>query len=895
MRSDELRRAFLAYFEANAHTVLPSSALLPQADPTLLFTNAGMNQFKDYFLGTRPAPFPSAATCQKCARAGGKHNDLENVGYTRRHLTFFEMLGNFSFGDYFKKKAISYAWSFLVGELGMPRERLWVTVYHEDAEAARLWAEIAELPEERVVGLGVKDNFWAMGDTGPCGPCSEIYYDFGPALGCGRPDCKPGCDCDRFFEIWNNVFMQFERSASGEMTPLPRPSIDTGMGLERLSMVMQGVFSVFDTDLFRPLIEATAGLCGRTYGADANADVAMRVIADHARAGAFLIADGILPGNVGREYVLRRIMRRAFRYGKVLGFEEPFLFKVAGVVVDTMGGHYGELKNSAKTIAAAIQSEEERFLKTLDRGLVVFQEALSRCRQARLAEFPGDVAFTLKDTYGLPLDLLRELADEEGMVIGEGAFEQALTAQRQRSKKAGGHAGGEEAAGGDVYRDIRERLGMPTSFVGYEELDVQSRIAAIVKDGRDAESAGAGEQCELLLAATPFYAESGGQVGDVGTIALVAEEVGRGGLIEVDDTRRPVEGIVVHRGRVANGTVRVTDIVRAAVNRRLRLDTTRHHSATHILQWALREVLGPHVKQAGSLVEPNRLRFDFSHFAPMAPEEIAAVEDLVNEKVLEDCQVTHRTMGYRAALQLGALAFFGEKYGESVRVVDIGSFSVELCGGTHVRETGEIGLLRLVSETGVQAGVRRLEAVVGRRALETFRHRDRLLAGLTSALAAPREELVERAEKLLAELRAKDRQIETLQAALGKQQLTDAALSATDVHGVKVLARHVAHVDQAGLRDLADQLKQKLGSGLIVLGTAIDGSVFFVAAVTADLTDRLHAGDIVKEVAKIAGGGGGGRRDMALAGGKKPEKLSEALAAVTAVAERALAATGGSR
>ncbi len=865
MTGNQVRRTFLEYFEKRGHQIVRSSSLVPQDDPTLLFVNAGMVQFKRVFLGDEKRPYVRATTSQKCVRAGGKHNDLENVGYTARHHTFFEMLGNFSFGDYFKEQAIEYAWDLLTNGYDLPADKLWVSIYLDDDEAGDIWQQRIGVPAERIRRFGEKDNFWAMGDTGPCGPCSEIHIDRGAEHGCGRPECTLGCECDRFLEIWNLVFMQFNRDASGEMTPLPKPSIDTGLGLERMASIVQDVPTNFDTDLFLPIMHRTGELSGMRLGQSAEADVAMKVIADHSRAAAFLIGDGILPSNEGRGYVLRRIMRRAIRYGRNIGLKKPFLHETASVVFDVMKPAYPELYDSRAFITRVIENEELRFSETLDHGLKVLNDALAELRAEGRSHVPGELIFKLYDTYGFPVDIVRDVVRDEGMTLDLAGFEQAMEGQRRRSRTVSTFAAAAEA-----YRKLSS-AGRQTAFVGYGGLETEAEVLALVRDGRELEQAEAGQEVELVTDVTPFYAEAGGQVGDRGTV------VARQGRVQIDDTVKDPTGLVIHRGRVVEGVIRPAEKVRLRVDERLRAATARNHTATHILHWALRQVLGDHVKQAGSLVAPDKLRFDFTHFSQVAEEDLMRIEAMVNSRIRENVTVDVQEMDMDEALKSGATALFEEKYGERVRVISLEKFSRELCGGTHTRRTGDIGLFKIVSETGVAAGIRRIEALTGEEAVRHVQQDAHLLNRAAHLLRETPAAVPERIEKLLSGVKALERQVEELRARLAAQSLQDVEGSIREIGGVRVLVQKVSADTPAALRELGDRLKEKIGSGVVVLGSASGEKALLIALVTRDLVGRCHAGNIVKQVAAVVGGGGGGRPDMAQAGGTRPQKLDEAL------------------
>jgi alanyl-tRNA synthetase len=867
MNSQEVRNTFLNYYSSKGHAVVPSSSLVPHGDPTLLFTNAGMVQFKRCFLGEEQRPYTRAASSQKCVRAGGKHNDLENVGYTARHHTFFEMLGNFSFGDYFKEGAIETAWELLTEKYGLPQERLWATVFHEDDEARLLWQKIAGLPLDRIVGLGEKDNFWAMGDTGPCGPCSEIIYDQGPEMACG-PDCAIGvCECDRYLEIWNLVFMQFNRTADGVMHPLPKPSIDTGMGLERLAAVLQGVQSNFDTDLLRPIIGRVEELTEVPYGREPAKNVAFRVIADHARATAFLMADGVLPSNEGRGYVLRRIMRRALRFGRLLNLKTPFFPAVAKKVVELMGDVYPELVEAKTLIAQVVTNEEERFADTLDHGLKLLAEELAALETQGSRVLPGAVAFRLYDTYGFPLDLVQDALREEGLELDIPGYEEHMQVQRETSRAAWtGGAAGEIPA---VYQELAEEPA--TEFLGYQTLSADSTIKFLIKDEAWVERAQVGDAVEIITAATPFYGEAGGQVGDTGLIT------GEGFQIEVTNTQRLPNDLLVHQGMVKQGEVSVGAAVHLEVDGVRRQAIARHHTATHLLQAVLQRELGGHIKQSGSLVAPERFRFDFTHFAAITPEDLEKIELGLNTAVVENLPVETGTMSMAQALASGAMAIFEEKYGDQVRLVAIPGVSKELCGGTHVSRTGDIGLVKIVNEEGIAAGIRRIEAVCGLEALQVVQEEERELSQAASLLKAGRGEVLERLTRMLKRTRDLEKEVSALKSRLTAVQAGDLLDQVRQVDGVPVLALEVEADDPKGLREFAAKLSHRLKSGIVVLGSRADDKALLVTIVSKDLTKRFHAGEIIRELAPVVGGAGGGRADMAQAGGPDKEKLPEAI------------------
>jgi alanyl-tRNA synthetase len=885
----DLRQRFLDYFARNGHTVVRSSPLVPAQDPTLLFTNAGMVQFKSAFLGEERRDYVRAATAQKCVRAGGKHNDLENVGRTARHHTFFEMLGNFSFGDYFKREAVAYCWELLTGDWGLPKDRLKATVFTDDDDAFALWKTIAGMSDDRILRLGEKDNFWAMGDTGPCGPCSEIHFHQGDHLPCaeeqaGRRCLGPACDCDRWLEIWNLVFMQFNRDASGAMTPLPKPSIDTGMGLERVAAVVQGKDSNFQTDLIRPLITHVERLAHKRYGDLEEQDVSMRVIADHARAATFLIADGVTPSNEWRGYVLRRIMRRAMRHGRMLGLTEPFLWDVTGTVVGLLGGAYPEIREAHARVAEAVKVEEERFAETLDLGMAKIREYLDQHRQAMRKVVDGKFLFTLYDTHGFPTDLAQEVFEDAGWAVPPDSlatFEAEMEAQRQRARASGAFRPEEADDAGALYATVPQAFGAQR-FLGYETLAAPARIWVIARedDWAHVHEAREGETFEVILDRTPGYAESGGQMGDTGAI------VGREGRGEILDTYYRGPKVIVHRVRVTAGVLRENDEVAVSVEPRRRQGLRQHHTGTHLLHAALRKVLGTHVTQAGSLVAPDHLRFDFSHGTGLKDGEIEQVEQLVNEQVQANVAVSPSEMDLREALQTGAMALFGEKYGDRVRVIRIGDFSTELCGGTHLEATGQIGLLKVVSEGAVASGVRRVEAVAGEDALRHVGREEAALRESAGLLKIPPLELPRRLQKLLDEQKQLEKQLGQMEARLAKGRALELVSAAREVAGVATIAARLDGLDPEGLRSVVDTLRDRLGSGIICLGSVADGKVSLVASVSKDLTKRFQAGKLVQEVAKLVGGGGGGRPDLAQAGGKDPGKLDEALGAVAGWVER---------
>jgi alanyl-tRNA synthetase len=865
--SAELRRAFLDYFVERDHKEVPSSSLVPHDDPTLLFTNAGMVQFKDVFLGREKRDYKRATSSQRCVRAGGKHNDLENVGYTARHHTFFEMLGNFSFGDYFKREAIRYAWEFLTETLGMPAEKLWVTVYEDDDEAADIWLGEVGVDPGHFSRCGAKDNFWAMGDVGPCGPCSEIFYDHGPEIW-GGPPGSPEEDGDRYIEIWNLVFMQYNRDADGNLTPLPHPSVDTGMGLERLAAVMQGVHSNYEIDLFQSLIRAAAEITGSSD----REEKSLRVIADHIRSSAFLIVDGVLPSNEGRGYVLRRIIRRAIRHGYMLGTREPFFYRLVAALVQEMGQAYLELISAREQVERVLRLEEERFAETLEQGMKILEQTIVGLEDEVI---PGDTIFKLYDTYGFPTDLTADIARERALQLDMAGFEREMEAQRNRARAAS-HFGSADQP------DIA--LEGSTEFTGYDHLTGAATIVALFRAGNPVERLADGEEGMLVLDRTPFYAESGGQVGDAGVIRLDGRE------FEVTDTRKHGSSVFAHLGRLKGGTLQIGDGVEPTVDAGRRRRTALNHSATHLLHAALRRVLGEHVQQKGSLVDAQHLRFDFSHFEPMTHEQLQKVERLVNEQIRENHLVETRIMSLEDAKQSGAMALFGEKYADDVRVLRMGDFSIELCGGTHVRAVGDIGLFKITAENGIASGVRRVEAVTGACAIEWVEAEERRLQRVASLVKAGREDLDDKVAQLVERNRKLEKELEQLKAKLASAAGSDLASSAVEIDGVKVLAASLEGVDPKSLRDTMDQLKNKLGSAVIVLATTGNGKVNLVAGVTRDQTKKVKAGELVKFIAEQVGGRGGGRPDMAMAGGSDPAALPRALESVRGWVEERLGA-----
>ncbi len=866
---NEIRARFLKYFADRGHRVVSSSSLVPHNDPTLLFTNAGMNQFKDCFLGAEKRDYVRATTSQKCVRAGGKHNDLENVGRTARHHTFFEMLGNFSFGDYFKKEAIAYAWEFLTVEMGLDKERLYVSVYTNDDEAADIWHKQEGVPRERIYRFE-EDNFWAMGDTGPCGPCSEIFYDNGAEVGCDSENCEVGCDCDRFMEVWNNVFMQFDRQPDGELIALPKPAVDTGMGLERLATVMQKVQSNYDTDLLRDIIAHIETLSGKTYGDNEENDVSMRVMADHSRATAFLIADGVLPSNEGRGYVLRRIMRRAMRHAKMLGFEDPVLFKTASFVLDFMVEAYPTEAERKSFVAKVVQNEEERFIATLGNGLRILQDEIAALEKSGQKTIPGETVFKLYDTYGFPVDLTADIVEKDGYSLDEAGFETCMEAQRAKAREHW-KGSGEEAISA-IYKQLVDD-GIKTSFSGYQKSEDSGEVLALIKAGELVAEAVCGETVEVITATTPCYGESGGQVGDTGEIATGEA------TLRIIDTKKPLENLFSHVCEVVTGAVKKGAEATVKVDAERRQKIVLNHTATHLLQAALQKILGDHIKQAGSLVEPERLRFDFTHFSPVTTEELIRIEEEVNAQIRVNAAVQSELMAADAAQAAGAMALFGEKYGDEVRVISVGDYSKELCGGTHANAAGDIGLFRIISEGGIAAGVRRIEAVTGDAALAQVHQQQQTLQRLANLVKSEPQKLETRLQKLLEQQKELEKELEQLQAKANADKSGELVNQAQEVSGVKLLATRVEGIDGKGLREFSDQLRDKLGSGVMVLASTEGGKVALLVAVTKDLTGQVKAGELIKPLAEIVGGRGGGRPEMAQAGGPDVGKVDALLQA----------------
>jgi alanyl-tRNA synthetase len=862
----EIRELFLRFFEAKGHQIVASGPIVPENDPTLLFTNAGMVPFKNTFLGVETRPYSRATTSQKCVRVSGKHNDLENVGRTPRHHTFFEMLGNFSFGDYFKREAIEYAWELIIEGFRMDPENLYITVFREDDEAHDLWRDAIGVAPERIIRLDEAENYWSMGDTGPCGPCSEIHWDFGVNPNCESAVCDPSCDCGRWLEFWNLVFMQFDRDASGKQTPLPRPSIDTGAGLERVAALLQGVPSNYDTDLFRGSFERIQELSGLTRGDDSEHDVSMNVVADHVRTMTFLIGDGVLPSNEGRGYVLRRILRRGARHGVLLGLKEPFLHDVANSVIDEMQNAYPELGDRRAFICDRIRRDEERFSETLSKGLELLENEIGELKARGDSELPGDAVFKLYDTFGFPLDLTADILRSHDLTLDQSGFDTAMGDQRQRARAAWKGSG--DAGVGEVYGRLAADLG--TEFVGYAGLSGESTIRALLVDGESRESAGAGESVEIVVDQTPFYAESGGQVGDTGTLRSGSA------VVAIEDVQRPSGELVVHRGRVSEGEIHVDASANLEVDARTRAATVRNHSGTHLLHAALRSVLGSQAMQKGSLVGPDRLRFDFTHDDPVTREQLDEIEDIANEWIETNAQASTRLMSYPEAIESGAVAIFEEKYGDEVRVVQFGDFSTELCGGTHARASGDIGLLKIVSEAGIAAGVRRIEALTGLGALAYVREQERALRSVADQLKTSLAEVPGRVEKLLDERRTHEREIDRLRAEQRGEASKDLSSAAKQIGGVSVIAARVDGVRSKELRGMVDDLRNQIGSGVVLLAVETEGRVSLALGVTKDLTDRFRAGDLIREVAGVVGGKGGGRPDFAQAGGNDASQLGAA-------------------
>ncbi|MBI5631927.1 MAG: alanine--tRNA ligase [Nitrospirae bacterium] len=868
MNSGEIRKTFLEYFKSKGHEIVRSSSVVPGNDATLLFTNAGMVQFKGVFQGEEKRPYSRATTSQKCMRAGGKHNDLENVGHTARHHTFFEMLGNFSFGDYFKKDAILFAWELLTEYYKLPKDRLWATVFEDDDEAETLWKDLTGIPANRIVRLGAKDNFWQMGDTGPCGPCSEILIDQGEHVGCRRPDCAVGCDCDRFLEIWNLVFMQFDRQQDGKLNPLPKPSIDTGMGLERLSAVLQGKYNNFDTDLFSHIIAAICRHSGRSYNADRLTDIAIRVIADHIRSITFLLSEGCVPSNEGRGYVLRRIIRRASRYAKSLDISEPVLYRLSDAVAETMGDIYPELNEEKFRVQKMLRLEEERFMKTLEQGLLILNDVIKQTQKGGLSSIPGGELFRLYDTYGFPLDIARDVASEHDLSIDEPGFHREM--EQQKTKARASWVGEEASSSASAYKELLRKQ-KATEFVGYEAFDAEAEVLAVISGGTSVDELTPGSEGEVLLDRTPFYAESGGQIGDTGQLS--ADHV----RMLVLDTRKPVEGMHIHKIRVVEGSLRTGMKVRGSVDRQRRLSIMRNHTATHLLHAALRNVAGEHVKQAGSFVSDERIRFDFTHFQSLDAKMIEAIEDEVNESILRNIPLDMRTMETGKAIESGVTALFGEKYGDVVRVISVPEVSSELCGGTHAHATGDIGLFKIISEGSVAAGIRRIEAVTGKAAIAFFREEETELRRVCEGLKVS-ERPADRISKVLGEMKEMEKELESLKGKSAAARSGEIVKTARNIKGVKAVAYRLDGLDARDLRIIADNVRDELGSGILVMASVKDDQqASMVAMVTTDLSKRFSAGTILREIAAAAGGKGGGKADTAQGGTKEIALLDKAL------------------
>jgi alanyl-tRNA synthetase len=866
MTSNDIRNAFLDFFSSKGHEIVPSSSLIPGNDPSLLFTNAGMVQFKSVFLGEDVRAYKRAVSSQKCMRAGGKHNDLENVGYTARHHTFFEMLGNFSFGDYFKRDAILFAWELLTEKYHLPKDRLWVSVFEEDDEAAQLWETLTDISPQKIVRLGAKDNFWQMGDTGPCGPCSEIIIDQGSEIGCGRPDCAVGCDCDRFLEIWNLVFMQYDRDKAGTLTPLPKPSIDTGMGLERLSAVLQGKHNNFDTDLFFGIISAICSYAKKSYGVDKRTDTAIRVIADHIRSITFLLSEGLIPSNEGRGYVLRRIIRRASRYSKSLDIAEPVLYRLCESVADSLGSIYPELLDEKPRVQKMLQLEEERFNKTLEQGLIMLNNIIAGMKKTGNKIIPGEELFKLYDTYGFPLDIANDVSGEHDLQIDEPGFHREMELQKAKARSSWS---AEEIAVAPVYKDLLQQF-QKTVFVGYDTFETEATVLALIRDGKIVQELPENSSGEALLDKTPFYAESGGQAGDAGEFS--ANDL----KVVVTDTRKPVEGLHIHKISIKKGMLKTGGKIHCSVDRNSRIATMRNHTTTHLLHTALKNLLGEHVKQAGSYVAPERLRFDFTHFDSLSRETIESIEDDVNEVILRNIKVDTTLMDTKKAIESGVTALFGEKYGDTVRVVRVADVSAELCGGTHVSATGDIGLFKILSEGSVASGIRRIEAVTGKEAVREFRAEQSELRKIAEILKTS-ENPSDKVKKLLSEMKELEKSLEKFKGRSATEHSLKIVESARDISGIKVISHRIDGMDSKDLRELADKVRDGLGSGVLLLASVKDDQASMVAMVTKDLAGKYKAGDLLKKVAASAGGRGGGKPDIAQGGTKEIDKLDKAL------------------
>jgi alanyl-tRNA synthetase len=869
---NELRERYLRFFESKGHLRLPSAPLVPKNDPSLLLINSGMAPLKPYFTGQEEPPRKRVTTCQKCIRTP----DIENVGKTARHGTYFEMLGNFSFGDYFKKEAIPWAWEFVTEDLKMPVDKLWVTIYEDDDEAFDIWHKDIGLPAERIVRMGKQDNFWEHG-TGPCGPCSEIYFDRGPEKGCGSPDCRVGCECDRYVEFWNNVFTQFNKDEQGNYSRLAHPNIDTGMGLERLACISQGVDNLFEVDTVLNILNYICKIAKVEYKKSEKTDVSIRVITDHIRSTTMMVCDGVLPSNEGRGYVLRRLLRRAARHGRLLGINKPFLYDVAMVVINESKEAYPELSEKADYIKKVIRIEEERFETTVDQGIVILNDFISEIKSKNEKTIPGEMVFKLHDTYGFPLDLTREIAEENGLGIDEEGFKKEMDAQKKKARDA--HNSKDTSAWADSVFDKLDKS-LKTTFVGYNEASADAKILYIVKDGEIVDTAQEGDEVTIILDKTAFYAESGGQVGDKGTITT------KNGTVKIEDCTKTADGKFLHSGTVESGLIEKGADAKTLIDTKRRMAISRNHTTTHLLHKALRTVLGDHVHQAGSLVEPNKLRFDFSHFSSMTQEELKRVEDMTNEAILNSMSVEVNELPIEEAKKLGAMALFGEKYGKTVRVVKVEDYSIEFCGGTHLKNTAQAGLVKVLGESGVAAGVRRLEALTGEAAIKYYAEKENMLNEVAQALKASPVDSIKKVESLGQELKSAEKEIEQLRNKLVSGE-TDAILEkAADVKGVKVVTARFDTLDMEGLRNTGDMLKNKIESGVIVLGSGYGEKVSFIVTATKDVMAKgIHAGNIIKEVAKVAGGGGGGRPDMAQAGGRDVAKIDEALKTAIPVIE----------
>ncbi|MGE4282270.1 MAG: alanine--tRNA ligase [Clostridia bacterium] len=877
---NEIRERYLSFFESKEHLRLPSFPLVPQNDPSILLINAGMTPLKPYFTGKEVPPRKRVTTCQKCIRTP----DIERVGKTARHGTFFEMLGNFSFGDYFKKEAAAWAWEFVTRDLKLPVDKLWVSIYLEDEEAFEIWTKEIGVSPDRIVRMGKEDNFWEHG-TGPCGPCSEIYFDRGPEAGCDDPDCKVGCDCDRFVEFWNLVFTQFDKDEQGNYNLLPKPNIDTGMGLERLAAIMQGVGSLFEVDTVKNIMEHVTKVAGVKYTENKKTDVSLRVITDHIRSTVFMVSDGVLPSNEGRGYVLRRLLRRAARHGKLLGVEKPFLYEVAETVINESKEAYPELREKSEHIKRVIKVEEERFDETIDKGLIILNQFIEELKQSNQKMLSGEKVFMLYDTYGFPNDLTREILTEQGMEIDEAGFDKEMDEQRRRARAARQESN-TAAWGGDAFDMLDQNIS--TQFIGYSQFASISTVLAIIKEDNEVEKASEGEQITIILDKTPFYGESGGQVGDIGKLENDTVK------IKVLDCKKQGKEKYIHICEIESGEIKKGDEVKAVIDLERRKAVSRNHSATHLLQKALRKVLGEHVAQSGSFVTPERLRFDFSHYSGMTKEELEKVEDEVNHVVLDSLPVEAKEMPIDEARKMGATALFGEKYGDIVRLVKMGDYSLELCGGCHLTATSQVGTFKILSEGGVAAGVRRIEAATGLEALKYYASKEKALEEVAGILKSSPADIVKKAEALANDFKSSQKEVEALRSKLARGSIDDILSKAGEVKGIKVITARMDELDMDGLRNMGDALKDKLGSGVIVLATGKDEKVSFVAMATKDMVGKgIHAGNIIREIAKAAGGGGGGRPDMAQAGGKDTSKIDEALSMVAGLVEQQASKTFG--